>query len=413
MKSSKIGVAAVFKNECPFIVEWLAYHRVIGVSQFFIADNESNDGTTDLLLALSDLGYLKYLTYKTEKDTPPQLAAYQLLAKSFKDEVDWMCYIDADEFLRLSAEKGRLSDVLSTALSNPRVGAIAVNWAIYGSSNWITANSDPVITRFTRRASRDRRENQHYKTIVRTEAYEDVGHNPHMFTINDKYIYADPAGCELTVDDLDGLTRSKITWDPLRINHYVVKSRCEFFTKKRPRGRPNGQLRPAEFFSHHDMNDEHEEFSSDFIETVEREKSEILRRLEERHGNKFSRGEPSGEALFFSTNAENLKICIDVVRVSDGALECQGWVVGDDCEFADFKALVDYSKMFRASRIERKIRPDVAKEFGIDPTVRYGFICTFDFNVSESHVFGEPVVELCVGSGRENAGKIVPVVIKK
>ena len=34
--------AAIFKNEGPYILEWVAYHRVLGIERFFIADNDSS-----------------------------------------------------------------------------------------------------------------------------------------------------------------------------------------------------------------------------------------------------------------------------------------------------------------------------------------------------------------------------------
>ncbi|PFH27065.1 glycosyltransferase family 2 protein [Burkholderia sp. JKS000303] len=409
MRQNKLGVAAVFKNEFPFIVEWLAYHRVLGISEFFIADNESDDGTSELLKALSDVGLVQCVNYKTVPDVKPQLAAYQLLMETFKDQVDWLSFIDADEFMRPAICDNNLVDALEGALSNPKIGAIAVNWAVYGSSNWVTANSKAVIERFVARGVRERGVNRHYKTIVRTAAYKEVGTNPHVFTLTDDYVYADPAGKELLPGELGGLT-DDVNWDVLRINHYVVKSRSEFFTKKRPRGRPNGSLRPVEFFSQHDMNDEDDAFPLTFAESVREEKERIYTMLA--HEVDYTVDNPVDDELFFSAKNPTLKICVDTASLSVGKVECKGWIVGDGCEGLDFKILVDYKSVMRATRVDRMVRLDVARAYKLDPEYRYGFVCTFDIDTDVKRRGGTPMIELCVGVGRQNLGAIISLANK-
>ncbi|WP_321811256.1 glycosyltransferase family 2 protein [Burkholderia sp. BCC1985] len=411
MDRNKFAVAAIFKNELPFIVEWLAYHRVLGISRFFIADNESDDGTAQLLQALSVAGYVECITYKTVPDVKPQLAAYQLLMDTFKDKADWFCFIDADEFMRPSSRATNVINSLDGVLGDEKVGAVAVNWAVYGSSNWVTANSKGVIERFFSRGVRERGVNRHYKTIVRSSAYKDVGTNPHVFEINDQFVYADPSGRYLEVGELGGLT-DDVNWDVVRVNHYVVKSRSEFFTKKRPRGRPNGSLRPVEFFSQHDMNDEDDAFSSDFLELVREEKSLIYKALKERAGYVCGNLNYSDSDLFFAAKNPALKICVDAVNLSAKKVECKGWVIGDGGENVDFKMLVDYKDVVRASRVDRMIRPDVVSAYKLDPEFRYGFVCTFDIAVDAADEKEAPLIELCVGVGRQNLGAIISLASK-
>ncbi|MBU9478463.1 glycosyltransferase family 2 protein [Burkholderia multivorans] len=411
MDKDKFAVAAVFKNELPFIVEWLAYHRVLGVSRFFIADNESDDGTSELLRSLSKVGYIECITYKTVPDVKPQLAAYQLLMETYGNKADWLCFIDADEFMRPAIRGQNIIDALEGALSDSKVGAVAVNWAVYGSSNWVTANSRPVIERFVARGVRERGVNRHYKTIVRTSAYKDVGTNPHVFELNEQYVYADPSGKYLGSGELGGLT-DDVNWDVIRINHYVVKSRSEFFTKKRPRGRPNGSLRPVEFFSQHDMNDEDDTFPTEFLESVREERDAIYQTLARETGYLVDKSDFSDDDLFFTAKNPALKICIDAASLFGRKVECKGWVVGDGSEGVDFKILVDYKNVIRASRVDRMIRPDVASAYKLDPVIRYGFACSFDVDIDAMDKKGSPLIELCVGTGRHNLGAIISLASK-
>ena len=39
----RLAIGAIVKNEGPYLLEWIAFHRVVGVDRFFIADNASTD----------------------------------------------------------------------------------------------------------------------------------------------------------------------------------------------------------------------------------------------------------------------------------------------------------------------------------------------------------------------------------
>ena len=42
-------IVGCMKNEAPYIVEWVAYHRAIGVDNFLIYTNGCEDGTSQML----------------------------------------------------------------------------------------------------------------------------------------------------------------------------------------------------------------------------------------------------------------------------------------------------------------------------------------------------------------------------
>ena len=44
-----LSIAAIMKNEKPYLKEWLEYHQLIGVEHFYLCDNDSNDGTEEYL----------------------------------------------------------------------------------------------------------------------------------------------------------------------------------------------------------------------------------------------------------------------------------------------------------------------------------------------------------------------------
>ncbi|WP_322787480.1 glycosyltransferase family 2 protein [Aliiroseovarius crassostreae] len=63
------------KNEAPYILEWVAYHRAMGIDKFLIYTNDCSDGTSEILDRLQDLGILQHRTMTIGRATPPAIRA--------------------------------------------------------------------------------------------------------------------------------------------------------------------------------------------------------------------------------------------------------------------------------------------------------------------------------------------------
>ena len=50
--TSLTTIVTTMKNEGPFLLEWIAYHRAIGVSDFLVYTNDCTDGTDRMLKLL-------------------------------------------------------------------------------------------------------------------------------------------------------------------------------------------------------------------------------------------------------------------------------------------------------------------------------------------------------------------------
>ena len=258
----RLAVAAIFKNEGPYILEWVAFHRVMGADRFFIADNNSSDETTEILGKLAAAGIVTHIPFPTppDADRPPQLLAYEKILADHAGDADWIAFIDADEFLvPRSPRRISLGSIVSDLDPGPEVGAIVVNWALYGSSGHKEAGPEPVIERFTRRAKREDQRNFFYKSIIRPGHYDGAAlKNSHYFSLKEGSRTVHVDGTPL----IDAPERAKcfsaeVIWKPLRVNHYVVKSWEEFYHRKRTRGRGMrvNEFRNEAFFRHHDRNE--------------------------------------------------------------------------------------------------------------------------------------------------------------
>ena len=252
----KLFIAAIVKNELNSLLEWIAYHRVLGVHGFIIADNGSNDGTRELLGDLSKLGILTVLDHPTIGAQKPQLPAYERILRICPCDVDLLAFIDADEFL-LPLEQEQLIPTLQGWFADDSVSAVALNWSNFGSNGETFANEGLVIERFTKRAPQTFNVNHNFKSIVRPARTERF-FNPHYASL--RYgRYIDVQGNDLVLHPKHGNgVSAEVIWHGVRVNHYAVKSLEEFLLGKHLRGSAAtvNRVKHKAYFKAHDRNDE-------------------------------------------------------------------------------------------------------------------------------------------------------------
>ena len=101
-----MSICTIVKNEALYILEWIAFHKAIGVDHFYIYDNQSTDATVNILIRLERAGLVTLTAWPNS--TPavvasglgPQVPAYNDFLK-FRDQTEWVGYIDIDEFVVL------------------------------------------------------------------------------------------------------------------------------------------------------------------------------------------------------------------------------------------------------------------------------------------------------------------------
>lgn len=252
---SKIAIGAIVKENSTTLLEWIAYHRIIGVEYFWIADNGSGAATRQLLLDLDRLGIVNYIPFPSKPGEKPQLHAYNQILERARDFGGVLAFIDADEFL--VPDQGSLRPFVEKAFEDESVSALALNWACFGSNGALFAEDGLVIERFTRRAKQEFANNLNFKSIVRPERVEKFL-NPHFAKLLQGH-YVDATGGNLVMHPQRGAGLSaEVLWKGARVNHYAVKSLEEFLLVKHLRGSsatPN-KVKHKEYFVFRDRNDE-------------------------------------------------------------------------------------------------------------------------------------------------------------
>lgn len=271
----KLYIAAIIKDEVNSLLEWIAYHKVLGVDGFIIADNDSKDGSRELLDALSHIENIILIDFPTIAGQKPQLPAYSKILSICSSDIDFLAFIDADEFLMPLDSGLSIKEFVEQRFTDESVSAIALNWANFGSNNQMFAEEKLVTERFTRRAPQRFNVHRNFKSIVRPRQVQHFL-NPHFAELRSGR-YIDALGRDLVLHPKHGNgVSAEILWQGARVNHYAVKSLEEFLLGKHLRGSAAtaNRVKHKAYFMAHDRNDEECNLAANMVPAV---KIEIAR----------------------------------------------------------------------------------------------------------------------------------------
>ncbi len=237
-------IVGCMKNEAPYIIEWIAYHRAIGVDNFLIYTNGCTDGTDEVLGRLQDMGILQHRNNDDWKgNSPQQYALNRALKEPVIQNADWIIHIDVDEFMNVRTGNGTLDDLFAAV---PDATNIAMTWRLFGHNGVTQLNDEFVIEQFDTCAPKYCPKPHTvwgFKTMFRNiGAYSKIScHRPNKLeeSFEGKVKWVNGSGQDMTRDAAHNGWRSSkknVGYDLLQLNHYALRS-AESFLIKRQRGR--------------------------------------------------------------------------------------------------------------------------------------------------------------------------------
>ncbi|MEO8604725.1 MAG: glycosyltransferase family 2 protein [bacterium] len=205
-----VCVVAILKGEEPFVEEWLAYHRLLGVDHFFLYDNDRRAPLRALLRTYAD--FVTVVEWAGDYSALPgrntQTKAYEDARRRIRHR--WVAFIDGDEFIVLRRHAG-LVDFLTEFED---AGAVLLTWYLFGH-NGHTLNPDGMLTSaLTRRRAAPGRM---MKSICQAAAIESV-YNAHRCRLRPGFAAVDANRRPFVNDAYPGKT------EVAHINHYFCRS---------------------------------------------------------------------------------------------------------------------------------------------------------------------------------------------
>lgn len=227
------------KNEGPYILDWIAYHKMIGVTDFLIYANDCDDKTFEILLELNRMEVIEFRFNHILRRGVQKSALKWASFEPVVQNADWLMMLDVDEYINIHIGKRMLSDLIN---KHKGADAISIVWRRFGHAGVIDLSETPVPLEFDRAETDEITAHRFVKTIFRnTEKFERMGiHRPYLDAPEEDIDWVLPNGFKVPNDEKQGLlhVRKNYSYDVAQINHYALRS-MEAFLIKKVRGRPN------------------------------------------------------------------------------------------------------------------------------------------------------------------------------
>jgi len=229
-----LAIAAIFKNECPYLEEWLEYHLLVGFEHFYLYDNDGSDEVRQILAPYFRAGVVSHHPFTwidgTRHDRPTHFGgrdknhvAFGHAARHYRREFDWIMKIDIDEFL-VPLEGDNITELVDRRDAS-HVKCIRIPRVDFGSNGHCTKPGGLVLSSYTRRQTT-------------WSDHKDLA-NAHFLSNNDRTNSAHSWGFKWL---RRGETIREADVHDMWIHHYCTKSLEEYVTRQNTmRRRPMSQ----------------------------------------------------------------------------------------------------------------------------------------------------------------------------
>lgn len=139
-KEYKVSVCAIFKNEAPYLKEWIEFNHIVGVDHFFLYNNNSEDNYEEVVEPYVKSGLVTLVQWPKNQ---AQMECYNDCISKYSKMTQWLGFIDIDEFV-IPIEKNNIYDILQPFEKNR--GSVKIYWKMFGTSGLLERDLDTLVT---------------------------------------------------------------------------------------------------------------------------------------------------------------------------------------------------------------------------------------------------------------------------
>jgi hypothetical protein len=143
-----LSIATVFRDEAPYLAEWLECHKLLGVQWFVLVNDRSTDDFMTVLSPYVESGEVLLI----DRPCPPELRGrnfdvfqrgmLETFCRQLAGITRWLALIDIDEFLIPTAA----TQVLEVLTHHEDDGGVYVRWEPFGTSYVDQLTSGDLLT---------------------------------------------------------------------------------------------------------------------------------------------------------------------------------------------------------------------------------------------------------------------------
>lgn len=220
-----ISLCLIFKNEAPFLKEWLDYHITVGIDHFYLYNNNSDDNYLEIIQPYIDKGYITLIDWP---ENNAQFKAYKHCFETYKNQTNWISFLDADEFIC-----PKYSNTIGNWLEDfSKYHAVNLHWLMFCTGGNLKHDyTKNVIEQYY---SCWENLSPHGKCIINTRF--EIANFDTWYVHHHTYMYRKLFGIKITipainqfgymciVDHTWGGGKNKLNKSTIQINHYFTKS---------------------------------------------------------------------------------------------------------------------------------------------------------------------------------------------
>ena len=235
----RVCAVTCMKDEGPFILEWIAYHQMVGITDFLIFSNDCSDGTTEILDRLDAMGHVRHLPNPSmglgtrHQPTALQYSRYHREVT----EADWSISMDVDEFINVHVGNRTLDAFFD---AHEEANFVSLCHLDFGCAGIETYEDTPIIEQMQRCAVKQpeaKTKRRGIKTFIRKDAPDHTvsNHRPKLHDPDDPKInWMDGGGRTFPrnrqVGEHKGM-QPHGAYAEIQLNHYPVRSMETYLTK--------------------------------------------------------------------------------------------------------------------------------------------------------------------------------------
>ncbi len=217
LQKFKTTTCTVIKDEQQYLEEWINYNLNLGFDEIWLFEDDGSIPHNDIcdkypqvhLNKLSDIGVT----------TSKQINTWNYFISNYKEEFDWVAFIDIDEFIMFE-EGWNLQKLLNEYKTE---GGIYLFWQMFNASGHIDNPHTPILSTYTNKCDIINQDSErwHFKSLVNLKV------EGQLFITNHECLYG------VSTNGLK--TRQYVCYEKAWINHYFSRSWeewCDRFLKR-------------------------------------------------------------------------------------------------------------------------------------------------------------------------------------
>ena len=161
------AIVACARWEASYVAEWITYHLGLGFDHIYLYCNDDDPRPFKATLDHLPTATRQALSYRPYFGPGLQSAMYVDALRLARQEADWICFLDIDEFIVL--KRWRSMAQLVEQLDAEKIDSLHFNWMFYGNNGHVTRPKGAVLSTYTRRS---RLMDCHTKHLSRSSCFE-------------------------------------------------------------------------------------------------------------------------------------------------------------------------------------------------------------------------------------------------